>query len=93
MSFFITVRSIQVKKVSIPENRDTNKPKRRPSVYPLRGAASGELGRAAREGRDVSNYTALLPSTRSSTPRQFRCICASSGTPVTYNSSSSWFMV
>jgi hypothetical protein len=45
--------------------------------------------RASQEGREQLHC--LLPSTRSSTSRRFRCICASSGNPVISDSSSSCF--
>jgi hypothetical protein len=53
---------------------------------------STRIGRAAhvsQEGREQLHY--LLPSTRSSTSRRFRCICASSGNPVISDSSNSCF--
>jgi hypothetical protein len=50
----------------------------------------GRAARASQEGREQLHC--LLPSTRSSTSRRFRCICASSGNPVIYGSSSSCFV-
>jgi hypothetical protein len=49
----------------------------------------GRAARASQEGREQLHC--LLPSTRSSTSRRFRCICASSGNPVISDSSSSCF--
>jgi hypothetical protein len=49
----------------------------------------GRAARASQEGREQLHC--LLPLTRSSTSRRFRCICASSGNPVISDSSSSCF--
>jgi hypothetical protein len=49
----------------------------------------GRAARASQEGREQLHC--LLPSTRSSTSRRIRCICASSGNPVISGSSSSCF--
>jgi hypothetical protein len=49
----------------------------------------GRAAHASQEGREQLHY--LLPSTRSSTSRRFRCICASSGNPVISDSSNSCF--
>jgi hypothetical protein len=58
----------------------------------LRGDTFGAQGRTAREGQGRREQLhCLLPSTRSSTSRRFRCICASSGNPVISDSSSSCF--
>jgi hypothetical protein len=48
-----------------------------------------QAARASQEGREQLHC--LLPSTRSSTSRRFRCICASSGNPVISDSSRSCF--
>jgi hypothetical protein len=49
----------------------------------------GRATRASQEGREQLHF--LLPSTRSSTSRRFRCICASSGNLVISDSGSSCF--
>jgi hypothetical protein len=49
----------------------------------------GQATRASQEGREQLHC--LLPLTRSSTSRRFRCICASSGNLVISDSSSSCF--
>jgi hypothetical protein len=50
------------------------------------------IGRAARASQEgCEQLHCLLPSTRSSTSRRFRFICASSGNPVISDSSSSCF--
>jgi hypothetical protein len=63
-----------------------------PFVWYLGGATSGELGQATHEGCGMRNCTTLLPSTRSSTSRQFHSNCASSGNLVIFDSNSSCFM-
>jgi hypothetical protein len=58
----------------------------------LGGATFGAQGRTARQGQGGREQLhCLLPSTRSSTSRRFRCICASSDNPVISDSNGNYF--